>query len=307
MRVAQIKSFGGPEVLKVTDIPDPILKENQVLVDVHAASINPFDVFVFSSGAGANPPLVLGGDFAGVVKETSSGSNFKTGDKVYGQALVQNGGSGSFAQVLIANEKNTALMPINLNFEEAASLPLVGASAIQALVDTMKLQNGQKILIHGGAGGIGHIAIQIAKATGVYVYTTVSGDDIDFVKSLGADEVIDYKKTKFEEKVKDVDGVFDTAGGEVTNKSFTVLRKGGILVSMMGIKDPDLAKKYSVTAIPQFTQTNIDKLNRLKEYVEQRKVKPQIDKVFSLDQVRNAFEYMINASPRGKVVIKVKP
>lgn len=308
MKAVQIKSFGGPEVLEVTEntqIPNP--GENQIMVEVHAASINRFDLYVLNSGAGAKPPLILGGDFAGVVKEVSDQtSNFIVGDEVYGQALVQNGGSGSFAEVAVSNVKNTALKPKDINFEEAASLPLVGASAIQALEDGIKLTAGQKILIHGGAGGIGSIAIQLAKAIGAYVITTVSADDIDFVKSLGADEIIDYKKQKFEEKVKDVDGVFDTVGGETTNKSFTVLKKGGVLVSMVGISDPSLAEKYDVTAIPQFTQTNTDRLNRLRKYIEQGKVKPQIDKTFQLEQIRDAFDYMINASPRGKVVIKIK-
>lgn len=307
MKAIQIKSFGGSEVLEVVDVQTPSLSENQVLVEVHAASINPFDTYVLGGKAGGKLPLILGGDFAGIVKEVSSGvREFSQGDEVYGQALVHNGGSGSFAQIASSNVKNTALKPKNINFEEAASFPLVGASAIQALVDSIKLAPEQKILIHGGAGGIGSIAIQIAKTIGAYVITTAATDDIDFVKGLGADKVIDYKTQRFEEIVSGIDGVFDTVGGETTDKSFTVLKKGGVLVSMVGINNPELAEKYNVTAIAQFTDTSTDRLNRLRGYVEQGKVKPQIDKVFSLEQTRDAFDYMIKGSPRGKVVIKIK-
>lgn len=314
MKAIQIKSFGGSEVLEVVDVQTPSLSENQVLVEVHAASINPFDTYVLGGKAGGKLPLILGGDFAGIVKEVSSGvrdlpagrQGFSIGDEVYGQALVHNGGSGSFAQIASSNVKNTALKPKNINFEEAASFPLVGASAIQALVDSIKLAPEQKILIHGGAGGIGSIAIQIAKTIGAYVITTAATDDIDFVKGLGADKVIDYKTQRFEEIVSGIDGVFDTVGGETTDKSFTVLKKGGVLVSMVGINNPELAEKYNVTAIAQFTDTSTDRLNRLRGYVEQGKVKPLIDKIFTFEQTRDAFDYMIKGSPRGKVVIKIK-
>ena len=148
MKAVLIKSFGGPDILKLVDTPPPTLSENQVLVEIHSTSINPFDTYVLGTGAGAKPPLVLGGDFAGVINETSNGvSGFSLGDKVWGQALVHNGGSGSFAEIAVSNVKNTGAMPGNINFDEAASLPLVGASAIQALEDGIKLKSGQKILL----------------------------------------------------------------------------------------------------------------------------------------------------------------
>ena|SRR3989344_4786871 len=308
MKAVQVKSFGGPEVLEVTEnVQTPNFKEGQVLIEVYSASINPFDLYVLGGNAGRALPLILGGDFSGVVKEVSSGvSQFSVGDKVYGQALVQNGGSGSFAQLSVSNIKNTGVKPKNINFDEAASLPLVGSSAIQALEDHIKLSSGQKILIHGGAGGIGGVAIQIAKAIGAYVYTTVSTDDVEFVKNLGADEVIDYKTEKFEERINGVDAVFDTVGEEVTDKSYEVIKNGGVLVSMKGISNPELAQQHGATAIPQFTKVTTDRLNQLREYVERGKVRPQVDKVFPIEQVKDAFDYMINGSPRGKVVIKVK-
>lgn len=307
MKAIQIKSFGGPEVLELTDVQTPNLKEGQVLVEVFASSINPFDLYVLGGNAGGELPLVLGGDFSGVVsKVTNDVSGLKVGDEVYGQALVFNGGSGAFAQIAASNAKNTAIKPKNINSDEAASLPLVGSSAIQALEDHINLSKDQKILIHGGAGGIGSIAIQLAKAIGAYVATTVSGDGMEFVKSLGADEAIDYKTQRFEEVVSNFDAVFDTVGGDTTDRSFTVLKKGGTLVSMVGISNSDLAEKFGVIAIGQFTKTTTDRLNRLSKYVESGKIKPQVDKVFPLEQFREAFEYMINESPKGKVVIKVK-
>lgn len=308
MRAVQIKSFGGPEVLEISEnvsIPRP--SENQLLVEIHSASINPFDIFVMSSGSGKEPPIILGGDFAGVVKEISSAvTNFKPGDEIYGQALVHNGGSGAFAQFAASNALNTTSKPNNINFDEAASLPLVGTSAVQALIDEMNLSKGQRILIHGGAGGIGSIAIQLAKAIGAYVITTVSSDDIEFAKNLEADEVIDYKTNNFDEVVKDLDAVYDTVGGDITDKSYAVIKNGGVLVSMKRISNPELAKQHGVIAIPQFTKVTSERLNVLKKFVEEGKIKPKVDKIFTIDQIREAFEYMQNASPRGKVVIKIK-
>jgi alcohol dehydrogenase len=205
-----------------------------------------------------------------------------------------------------ANTKNTAKKPASLDFSEAASLVLVGVSSIQALEDHIKLASGQKILIHGGAGGIGTIAIQLAKHLGAYVTTTVGSDDHELAKSLGADEVIDYKTEKFEEKVSDYDAVFDTVGGETMVKSFTVLKKGGVLVSMAGQPDQDRATELGITAIGQMTATTSDRLNRLSGLVDEGVIKPQIDKTFSLDQAAEAFEYLEKSHPKGKVVVSIK-
>lgn len=315
MKAAQYSKYGGPEVIEITNNADkPVPKEGQVLVEVHAASINPFDWKVRSGMMKDMIPLsfpvTIGGDFAGVVVEVGpprvdGAMRVEVGDEVFGQALIVNGGSGSVAEFAVANLKNIAHKPNNIDFVQAASLPLVGASAIQALEDNMKLQSKQKILIHGGAGGIGHIAIQLAKYLGAYVAATVSSDDIDFVKKLGADEVIDYKTDKFEERLKDFDAVFDTVGGETTNRSFTVLKQGGVIVSMAGQPSEELTKKYGVTAIGQSTNTNSRRLKRLAELVDAGAIKPQIDKVYPLDQAREAFVLLENGHPRGKVVVKV--
>lgn len=322
MKVVQINQYGGNEVLEINkNVPKPNPSKNQVLVEVYAASINPIDWKIregyLKGMAPLEFPATLGGDFAGRVIELGEGvSGLKVGDEVYGSAIVLNGGSGAFAEFLVANTSNTAYKPSSVSFEEASALPLVGASAIQALEDHIKLQNGphnafasrrkQKILIHGGAGGIGHIAIQLAKAIGAHVATTVSSADKGFVKELGADEVIDYKTQKFEEILKDMDSVFDTVGGETTNKSFLVLRKGGIIVSMVGEPNKELAKKYGISVIGQFTQTNRKHLTRLGELVDSGRIKVHVDKVFSLGQAKEAFAYQEEVRHRGKVVFKEK-
>ena len=311
MKAVQFNQYGGAEVLEINvNTPEPTTAQGQVLVDVHAVAINPFDVYFLSGALKEKMPLpfpiTIGGDFSGVVRST--------GEEVYGQALVISGNSGSFAEVLTVNEQTIALRPKTVSFEEAAALPLVGCSAIQALEDHIKLQNGQKILIHGGAGGIGHVAVQLAKALGVYVATTVNTDDMEFARELGANEVIDYKQSlrpdglktqKFEEIIKDFDAVYDTVGGETTDKSFQVLKKGGVLVSMLGQPNLELAEKYGGIAIGQGTKVGTEILTRLAKFVDEGKIKVHIDKVFTLNQIREAFTLQAS-HPRGKVVLKIK-
>lgn len=322
MKAVQINSYGGVEVLEVVkDIPKPTAGAGQVLVKVEVAGINPFDWKLRAGFAKDYLPLefpvVMGGDFTGVVENVgppaggdvsdlpAGRQGFAVGEEVYGQAASYGGGSGAFAEFATAAVLKIAKKPKNVDFIQAASLPLVGVSVVQALDGHIKLKKGQKILIHGGAGGIGSIAIQFAKALGAYVATTVSGDDLEYVRGLGADEVIDYKKEDFTKKISGFDAVFDTVGGDVTDKSFLVLKKGGIIVSMAGKPNEELAKKFGVTAIGQNTDGNTQKLDRLRELVESGKVKPQVDRVFELDQVREAFTFQETGHPRGKVVLRI--
>lgn len=306
----QINGYGGVNVLEVnSDAPKPTLGEEQVLVEVHAVSINPFDWKVREGYVKDDVPLkfpsTVGGDFAGVVVDAGE-SDYEVGDELYGQATVYGGGSGAFAQFAVAKLGKIGKKPKNIGFEEAASLPLVGESAIQAMETHIKLKPGQKILIHGGAGGIGSIAVQVAKALGAYVAATVSTDDIEYAKGLGADEVIDFKIEDFTKKVENLDAVFDTAGGETTNKSFGVVKAGGVVVWMSGQPDLKLAKKYEIEAIAQNSDGTTERLNRLRELVEAGKVKPQIDRIFKLDEVKEAFTRQEKGHPRGKVVLIVK-
>lgn len=312
MKAAQYNSYGGPEVIEIhSDAPKPTLKEGQVLVEVHAASLNPFDYKVrrgyMKDAIPLHFPVTIGGDFSGVITEVSDTVNdFSVGDEVYGQATNIGDNSGSLAEFASVKTKGIALKPKNLRYTEAASLVLVGASAIQALEESIHLQRGQKILIHGGAGGIGSISIQLAKYLGAYVVTTVGTDDIDFVKSLGADEVINYKEQEFEKIVKDVDSVFDTVGGATVEKSFTIVKKGGVVVSMVGPVDEKKAEEIGINAKYQSTNVTNDRLTKLTQLIEKDVIKPQIDKVFSLDEAAEAYRYLETSHPKGKVVIKIQ-
>jgi alcohol dehydrogenase len=311
MKAVQYNKNGDTSVLEIVDASEPVLKDGQILVEVYAASLNPFD-YKLRSGITGIPlqfPYTSGADFAGVVKELGEGvTEFKIGDEVFGSAQGLSGGSGAFAESLAANIKNSAQKPKKVDFLQAASLVLVGVSAIQALEEHIKLSRGQKVLIHGGAGGIGSVAIQLAKHIGAYVSTTVSSEDVEFVKLLGADEVINYKEQKFEDNppAGGYDAVFDLVGSDTTDRSFKVLKKGGILVSMLGQPKEELAKEYEVTAIGQMTNTSSGHLKRLAELIDADAIKPQIDKVFTLDQIKEAFDHLEKESPKGKVVLKIK-
>lgn len=296
MKAVQFNQYGGPEVLELNgNVLEPTANSGQVLIEVRAVSINPFDVKLLSGALEKFMPLkfpaIIGSDFSGIVKGIRQ--------EVYGQSL------GSFAQVLAVKEGVFAPKPKSISFEEAAALPLVGCSAIQALEEHIKLLPGQKILIHGGAGGIGHIAIQLAKALGAYAATTVKTDDFEFVKKLGVDEVIDYQAQKFEDILKDFDAVYDLVGEETTIKSFQVLKRGGVLVSMLGQPSPELAEKYNIVAIGQGTKVDTDKLNRLAKLVDEGKIKVHVEKIFPLEQFKEAFTLQMS-HPRGKLVIRIK-
>ena len=312
MKAAQFTNYGGPEVIAINEVPKPTPLKTQILIEVRAATINPFDYKLrrgyMKDAMPLKLPLTLGGNLSGVVVELGTDVvNFKVGDEVFGQSYAFGGGSGAIAEYAVASAENIAIKPKSINHIEAGSLPLVGVSAIQALEQHINLTKEQKILIHGGAGGIGSIAIQLAKHLGAYVATTARSEDIEFVKNLGADEVIDYKSQDFSQVLKDFDSVFDTVGGETTDKSFKVLKKGGVLVSMVGAPSEGLAKEYGVEVVGQNTQTNSKNLARLAELVDQGVIKAQVDKVFPLDQTKLAFEYVETGHPRGKVVISIHP
>lgn len=312
MKAIQINKYGGINELVINEnVTTPLRKTGQVLVEVEAVSLNPADWKIragyWQKFAPLTFPVTLGGDFSGrVIEEDPDNSAFSKNDEVYGQAIVLNGSSGALAEFAVVNVKNIAKKPKNIDFVQAASLPLTGVSAIQALEDHMKLQKGNKILIHGGSGGIGSTAIQLAKTLGAFVTTTVSTNNMDFAKKLGADEVIDYKSERFENITHDFDAVFDTVGGETTDKSFYVLKKGGILVTMIGNPKEELANKLGVSIIKQNTVTDTEHLDKLTKYVENNAILPHVDKIFSLAQIKNAFEHLESGHPKGKVVVKIK-
>lgn len=308
MKAAQISQYGHADQIKIVDVDKPTVSDGKVLIEVKAASINPFDSKVREGmlGDSFKLPATLGGDIAGVVAEVGEGvQGIKPGDKVYGQAGVAGGASGAFAEFALTGEQQVALMPQNLDFLQAAAVPLTGLSALQVIQKHMQLQSGQKILIHGGAGGIGTMAIQIAKHLGAYVATTATGDGIAYVKNLGADEVIDYKTQQFDELLDGYDAVFDTVGGDTYQRSFKVLKKDGIVVSMLEQPNESLMQQYGVRAEYQQTRTNRADLDTLRGLIEQGAVTVHVDAAYPLDKAMEAFQAWENGSVKGKIVLQV--
>jgi alcohol dehydrogenase len=310
MRSAQIKKYGSSEeVIEINQsVPEPIVSARKVLVIVKAAGVNPADWKIAEGYMQQMIPLqfpsTLEMDFSGAVKQIGEGvSSVRQEDEVYGQASVFTGGSGAFAEMALANAEGIAHKPKSLSHVEAAGLPLVGVSAWQALVENIGLSKDQKILIQGGAGGIGSIAIQLAKHLGAYVATTVNTNDKQFVQELDANQVIDYKAQNFEDILHDYDAVLDTVGGETYRRSFKVLKKGGIIVSMLEQPNSELMNQYGAKAIFQFTQVNRERLTKLAQWVEQNNIRINVEKTFSLDEAGKTLNYQKNVHPRGKVVL----
>jgi alcohol dehydrogenase len=309
---AQIKKYGSSEVIEINQsTSEPTVSPGKVLVTIKAAGVNPADWKIREGGlqqmVSLQFPSTLGMDFSGVIKEIGecvSPSEFKHGDEVYGQAGVISGGSGAFAEMALANTERIAHKPKKLSHAEAAALPLVGVSAWRALAENIGLSKDQKILIHGGAGGIGSIAIQLAKNLGAHVATTVNGNDKEFVQGLGADQIIDYKSQNFEDLLHNYDAVFDTVGGETYRRSFKVLKKGGgIIVSMLEQPNSELMDQYDIRAIFQFTQADKVRLTKLAQWVDQNNIRVNVEKKFSLDEAGKALDYQKDVHPRGKVVL----
>ena len=312
MKSIQISKYGGSDVVDINnDAPIPRVSTDKVLVEVKASGVNPVDWKIregyFQQMVPLQFPATLGTDFSGVIKELEQNvsTNFNIGDEVYGQASLLSGGSGSFAELALTNINSIAVKPKTLNHIEASSLPLVGASTWQGLVDNIGLSKNQKILIHGGAGGIGTIAIQLAKHLGAYVGTTVKSEDKEFVQQLGADEIVDYTTQNFDDILHDYDAAFDTVGGETYKKSFKVLKNNGTIVSMLEQPDSNLMNQYGVKAIFQFTETTSERLTKLAQWIDQNNVKVNVEKTFPLSETAKALDYQKDNHPRGKVVITI--
>ena len=315
MKSIQISRYGGSDVIEVNNaasVPNP--SSGKILVNVKAAGVNPADWKIrdgyFQQMIPLQFPSTLGADFSGIIKQLGEGvsnSGLKQGDEVYGIASAAfGGGSGAFAELALVEKDRIAHKPKTLNHIEAAGLPTVGISAWQGLVENIGLSKDKKILIHGGAGGIGSIAIQLAKHLGAYIATTASTNDKQFIQELGANQVIDYKTENFEDILHDYDGVFDTIGGDTYKRSFKVLKKGsGVITSMLEQPNSELMNRYGVKALVQFTQANRQLLTKLAEWVDQNNIKVNIDKTFSIDEAADALDYQRDLHPRGKVIITV--
>jgi NADPH:quinone reductase-like Zn-dependent oxidoreductase len=306
MKAARIHQFGDTSNVVIDDITTPEVAQGQVLIKISAASLNPFDSAVRAGHIAAlaeQLPFTLGGDIAGTVVAVADDiTHIAVGDMVYGDAGVISGNSGAFAEYAVTAATHVASMPTTVDFAHAAALPLVGASALQGITRHIALQSGQKIFIHGGAGGIGAIAIQIAKHIGAYVATTATGDDLAYVRWLGADEVIDYASQQFTELLSNYDAVFDTVGGNDFNDSFDILKRGGIAVSMIGQPDTKKASALGITAQMQHTSTTTESLNTLRTMVDQGVISIRIARTYPLSQAREAFEAR-EAGSKGKIVL----
>jgi len=306
MRAAYFTGYGDPgEVVRVGEMPNPDLHPGEVLVEVRAAGVNPIDWKIIEGhmGSRGSPhfPAPIGYDVAGVVRECGSGaSRFEPGTEVY--ARVDGAHPGTFAEMTVVDETLLAPKPRNIDFEQAAAVPLAALTAWQALFEQITLERGQCILIHGGSGGVGSFAVQFAKHAGAEVATTVGTDHVALAKALKADVVIDYRTQRFEEVVHDYDAVLDTLGGEVQARSVAVLRPGGILVSTLGVPGDEKEGRQLASFVARGDGQQLAVIGRL---IESGTVAPVVDHVYSLDHVREALMQSRGGHAGGKIVIRV--
>jgi len=308
MKAIVIHAYGGPEVLKLEDVPRPEPKENEILIRVIAASVNPVDAAIrqgyLARLIGDKLPLIPGMDAAGVVEKTGAKIvRFKVGDPVY--AFFTLASEGGYAQFAVAKESEAAPKPTALSYAQAAAVPAAASTAWQALVETAKLSAGQTVLIHGGSGGVGHFAIQIAKARGAKVIATASTANQDFLRQLGADQAIDYTKTKFEEVAKDVDVVLDSVGEDTLKRSYSVVKRGGIIVSI--VDDPEQAAldAHGIRGASIRSSPKANVLEELTRLIDAKKITPIISQVVPLSDVAKAHEQIATRHTRGKIVLQV--
>ncbi|EEF62934.1 Alcohol dehydrogenase zinc-binding domain protein [Pedosphaera parvula Ellin514] len=302
MKAVRIHSFGGPDVLRYEDVSVPEPKSNELLIRVHAAGVNPVDWKIREGHLGQIPlPSVLGSDFAGAVEATGSDvKGFRTGDSVFG---IVSDDSGGYAEYAVAPDSQVARIPKGLDFLHAAALPVASITPWQALFDIAQLQKGQKVLIHAAAGGVGSFAVQFAKWKGAYVIGTASAQTTDYVKSLGADEVIDYRKTKFEDVVRDVDVVLDTQGGDTQERSWRVIKPGGILVSIVSPPPKEKPTAPGVRGVFLSSKPRGDEFAQIADLVARGIVKVNIETVFPLKDARKAQELSQSGHAHGKIVL----
>ena len=333
MRALVFKRYGGPDQVAFADVPRPVPKADEILVQVHAAGLNPIDNKIRDGKMKAilrfQLPATLGSDLAGVVIEVSSRViRFKPGEAVF--ASIFGLRTGALAELAVVPENAAALKPAHLDFVQAASIPMVGLTAWQALKERANIKPGHKVFIPAGAGGIGTFAIQLAKYLGAKVATTTSTGNVELVRSLGADEVIDYQKQKFEDVLRDYDAVLGTVPGETLEKSFQILRPKSIVISLVGPPDAAFgrskgmnflivfvlwllsrkvhhhAKKRGAEYSFLFVHPDGSQLAEIGELLEVRSIRPVIDKVFPFDQAKEALAYLEKGRAKGKVVVQMR-
>ena len=308
MKAVVIHQYGGAEVLKYEDVPQPEPKQDQLRIRVIAAGVNPVDGMIRSGMLDKEGrrtfPIILGGDISGVVEKVGSEiTRFKPGDPVFAYVSLDN--SGGYAQYAVVTEREAAPKPKSLTYVEAAAVPIVALTAWQALIDTAKLKAGQTVLIHGGSGGVGSFAIQIAKAHGAKVIATASTANQELLKQLGADVAIDYTKQNFENVAKDVDVVLDSIGKDTLARSYGVVKKGGIIVSLVARPDPAELEKHGIRGEALSVDPNSDELSEIGKLIDEKKINVIVSQTFPLSEARKAQEQVATGHTRGKIVLKV--
>ena len=306
MKAVVAHEYGAPEVLKFEEVPRREPNEDEALVRVIASSVNPADPLTLSGKYarefGTHLPLVPGYDIAGVVERTGANvTKLKVGDAVYGYPTF----GGGWAEYITVKEWEVAAKPKSLNFVESAAVPMGALTSWQALVDVAKLQPGQTVLIHGGSGGVGSFAIQIAKARGARVIATASTANQDLLKQLGADVAVDYTKTKFEDVAKDVDAVLDPVGKETLARSYGVVKKGGIVMSLVARPDPAEIKKRGIRGAGISVHPDAEDLAEIAQLIDAGKIKPIVTQVLPLSEAIAAQQQAATHHTRGKVVLRI--
>ncbi|TCM52589.1 NADPH:quinone reductase-like Zn-dependent oxidoreductase [Rhizobium sp. PP-F2F-G48] len=303
MKAVVINKYGDNNVVEYIDGDRPELKAGEVLVKVHAAGVNPVDWKIrggLGQRLGMSLPIHLGGEITGTIERLGEDvSEFQIGDAVYG--IISSGG---FAEYAVAKAGDLSRKPANLDFVQAAAIPLGALTAWQAIFDLAKLSSGQRVLITNSSGGVGSLAVQLAKAAGAHVTAMASAHNEDYVRSLGADDFINYRTQRFEDVAHDMDVVFDTVGGETFERAFSTLKKGGFLVTAVAFPK-DEADQHGVGAARVFCKPSADQLASIRELVEADKVKGNIAKVFPLADIKEALALSEAGRTRGKIVLQM--
>ena len=305
-------SYGGPEVLQYEDAPCPRVKDGEVLVRVHAAGVNPLECKVRVGDLNGliehKLPLIPGWDLSGVVEKVGPGpaaaGRFKKGDEVF--AMADPTRDGAYADYVAVRGTALAIKPKSLYHVRAAATPVSALTAWRSLFDFGQLQPGQRILIHGASGGVGHFAVQLAKWKGAYVIATASTNNQELLRKLGADEPIDYTIQKFENVAHEIDIVLDTIGGETQERSWLVLKQGGALISLLQPPSEEKVNQFGVRGIMCSVQPNAARLSAIAKLIDSAKFTPAIDRILPLSEARRAHELSQNGHARGKIVLRVK-
>src|SRR3954454_16584914 len=312
MKAIRIHNYGGPEALQYEVAPRPEPQAGEVLIRVHATGVNPIDWKVREGHMKDfwphKFPLILGWDLSGVVEKLgpspAAAGRFKIGDEVY--SLPDPTRNGAYADYIVVRESEISLKPKSLHHPRAAAVPLAGLTAWQSLFETAQLQPGQRVLIHAGSGGVGHFAVQLAKWKGAHVFATASTKNQDLLRELGVDKAIDYTQQRFEDIARNVDIVLDTIGGETQERSWSVLKKGGNLVSLVQPPSEEKAKELGVRAAFVAGHPSGAQLAEIAKIIDSGKLAPVIDRILPLSEARRAHEVSQSGHTRGKITLRVK-